>query len=140
MRHPTEGARGEEFGGRGDFRPVFDQARGLVVVRERLPSLGQDKNCQAEANDRRAFGRAAMMMVGGDVDLDAVFDRKPEELDIGSTPGVIGDMDDLMAVHGSKRIQCPGEGGRQVLVELRLQAATWVSKATALRTAATGIS
>lgn len=81
-----------------------------------------------------------MMVICRDMDLYAVCHRKAEELDVRSTLGIIGDVNDLMTIHSSERIQCPGEGGRKILVKLRLQAATCISKATALRTAAIGIS
>jgi hypothetical protein len=47
---------------------------------------------------------------------------------------------DFMTVNAGNRIDGPGQSGRQILVNLRPQGATCLSKATALRTSASGTS
>lgn len=81
-----------------------------------------------------------MVMILGDVNLHTIVDGQLEDFEIRSTSCVIRNMDSLVTIDQDELVQCPRYGGREVLVNLRLQAqATCCSYAKALRTSEAGI-
>lgn len=82
-----------------------------------------------------------MMMILGDVYGYAATNGFVKKRQILCPLGYeIADVYDFMTVNAGNRIDGPGQSRRKILVNLRPQGATCLSKATALRTSASGTS
>lgn len=123
-----------------DAWPPLDEAGCFLEVGLRCPTFVENKYDETCPGDGIALDLLPMMMILGDVDMNAGLSHSGEQVDVRrSARDEFVDVDDLMVVGFNETIERPGESWRQILVELRFHA-TLASNSTALRTAASGMS
>lgn len=102
MWYPKDCSRSNKLGSRNDCRPIFNQPRGLFVVRKFAPAFGQYEHRQSKPCYGLPFCWPSVVMIVRDMDLHSILNSQSEQVLIRCTFGVIGDMDHFVAVWGNE--------------------------------------